>query len=90
MCVSVCVCVFEKHFLIKTYLIKQYRHLLSTYFCFNPFKLSYGCYDIWPELVKKPSIINWFPSTFKPISGHHQGVCILQKQYNLCKCITTL
>ena len=53
-----CVCVFGQHFLVKTYMIKQYRHLLSTYFYFDPFKLLYGCYDIQLEMANKPSIIN--------------------------------
>ena len=63
------------------HLIKYRRHLLSTHFYFNPFKLPYGCYNIQLKLAPKFSIINWFPSTFGPLLGHHQGVYILQK-YN--------
>ena len=50
MCVCVCVCVFGQHFFVKIYLIKQYRHFLSTFFSVYPFMLSYRCYDIRPEI----------------------------------------
>ena len=75
---------------IKIYLIKRYRHLLSTNFCFDPFKLPYGCYDIQTELAYKLSVIDLFPSTFGPILGHPKWRCILQKRYNLCKYVSTL
>ena len=74
----VCVCVFGQYFLIKTYLIKQYRNLLSTYFCLDPFKLPYECYDIHLGLTNL-SLLNGSPSTFRPILGHYQRVYILQK-----------
>ena len=65
--------IFGQHSFVKAYLIEQYRTFLSTYFCLYPFKLLYQFYDIPPELVDKPSIINWFPSTFDLVLGHHQG-----------------
>ena len=83
--------IFWQHFFIDTYLIEHNRHFLSTYFFVNHFELSYWSYDIWPELVDKPFIISYFPRTFCPTLGHHQGrmyyksdvtfVCALQ----LCK-----
>ena len=75
-CVRACICVLRQHFFVETYLIKQYRHLLSTYFCFDPFKLQYGSYNIRLGLAYKPSVNNWFPVTYGPILGHHQGVYI--------------
>ena len=56
-------CVFGQHFFVNTYVIEQYRHFLSTYFSFYPFKLPYRCYNIWLELVYKPAMFNWFPCT---------------------------
>ena len=79
-----CVCVVRQHFFIIIYLVKEYRPL-STYFYLDQFNLSYGCYNIWPELANKFSKVNLFPSTFSLIIGHLQWVCRLQKQYNLCK-----
>ena len=35
--------------------------------------LPYRSYDIRQELVDKPSIISYFPSTFCPNLGYHQG-----------------
>ena len=49
---------------------------LSTYFCIYPFKLLYWCYGIWPELVNKPSMINWFPITFGLVKGHYLEICV--------------
>ena len=42
-------------------------------FFVNPFELAYFSYDIWRELVDKSSILSYFPSTFCPTLGHHQG-----------------
>ena len=65
-------------------MIKYYRHLLSTYFYFSPFKLLYACYNIQLELANKFSAFNWFPSTFGSLSGHHQGyVYIAKVQYSV-------
>ena len=50
MCVCVCVCVFGQDFFVNTYLIKQYKYFLSTYFCIYTFKLPYQFYDIRQEL----------------------------------------
>ena len=75
----VCVCIFEQHFFIYTYLIKYYRHFLSTIFCVYLFKLPYLFYDIQWELVNKPSIINWFPNIFCLTLGHHLG-CVYRKR----------
>ena len=75
----VCVCVRELHFFIKTYLIKLYRHFLSTYICFDPFKSPYGCNNIRPELANKPYAINWFSSTFRPFKDPDEsGVYIVK------------
>ena len=49
------------------------RSPLSTYFYFDPFKSSCGCYNIRPELAYKFPVINWFPSTFGSILGRHMG-----------------
>ena len=54
-------------------MIKQYRHPLFRHFCIYPFKSPYRFYFIQWKLVNKPPIINWFPSTFCLILGHHQG-----------------
>ena len=52
-------------------------------FCLHIFliflELPYRSYDIWQELINKPSIISYFPSTFCPAVGHHWelgGGCI--------------
>ena len=42
-------------------MIRYYRHPLSTYFYFDPFKLLYVCYDIRLELANKFPVFNWFP-----------------------------
>ena len=68
--ISACVCIY---IYIYIYLIEHSRHFLSTYFFVNLFELSYWSYDIWQELVDKYSIISYFPSTFSPTLGHHQG-----------------
>ena len=52
---------------------------MSTYFFVNPFELPYWSYDIRLELFDKSSIISYFPSTFCPTLGYHQGGC------NFCK-----
>ena len=31
----------------------------------------------WNGLIKS-FVFNWFPTTFGPLSGHHQGMCIFQ------------
>ena len=49
---------------IYIYMIKQCRHLLSTHFYIYPFESLLRFYVIRRELVNKPPIINWFPSTF--------------------------
>ena len=77
-----CVCVFKQHFLIKAYLIKCYRQPLSIYFCFNPFKFPYSCFDIQLELALKFPVFNWFPSTFMSLSGHHQGGRYILQKYS--------
>ena len=50
-CVCVCVSVFGQHFFINAYFIKQYRHVLSIYFCICPFQLLNCFYRVWWELV---------------------------------------
>ena len=72
-------------------MIEHNRYFLSTYFFVNPFELPYRSYDIRQEMVYKPSMISYLPSTFYPTLGYHQGrmyyksditfVCILL----LCK-----
>ena len=51
---------------------RTFETFLFMHFFVNTFELPYWFYDIWQELVNKPSIITCFPSTFCPISGHHQ------------------
>ena len=41
-------------------------------------------------MADRCSVIIWFPSTYKPILYHDQGVCILQKRYKLSKQNTDL
>ena len=53
------------HFIVKTSFIHS--------FSFDTFKLTYGCFYIRPKLANKPSVINWFPSTFGLPMGHYQG-----------------
>ena len=45
--------------------------ILSIHFCIDPFKLLYR-----RELVDKPSIINYFSSTFDQMLGHHLNVVV--------------
>ena len=77
---------------VNKYLIKQYRHPLSTDFCIYPFELPHQYYGSQWELVYKPPIINWFPSTFYQILGHHQGCVYCKSNVTfactllLCKC----
>ena len=54
-----------QHFFVNTYLIKLYKHPLSTHFCIYPFESPHLFYGIWWELVNKPAIINWFPCVDK-------------------------
>ena len=81
-CVWFLVCIFGNKFSsikpwvledIYIYMTEHNRHFLSTYFFVNPFELPYWSYDIRWELVDKSSIISYFPSTFYPNLGHHQG-----------------
>ena len=73
-CVYIYTYIYWQHFFIDTYLIEHNRNFLSTYFFVNPFELPYWSYDIWLELVNRPSIISYFSSTFCPtLDHHHQG-----------------
>ena len=45
-------------------------------FFVNPFELPYQSYDIRQELVDKPSMISYFPSTFCPTLATIRGGCI--------------
>ena len=83
MCVCVCVCVFGQNFFVDTYLIKN-MHIFVYIFFISPFKLLYRFYFIKWEFVNTTSIINWFPCTFCPVLGLHQGVYILEKRCNFC------
>ena len=84
---------YVDHVIIYIYiyirLIEQYRHFFSQYFCIYLFKLPYRCY-IRSKLVDKHSVINWFPSTFCLVFGHHLGEGILQNWYNLCTYVIAL
>ena len=60
-------CVFKQHFVVEA-LIKYYRHRLSTYFCFDPFKSPYSCFEIRLELAEKLSVFNRFPRTYTSIN----------------------
>ena len=51
----------------------EHRHFLSSFFLVNPFILPYWFYSIRWELIDVFSIIVYFPSTFCPNLGHHQG-----------------
>ena len=79
--------VFIKTFiyLFIYYYITALSQILSPLWNYTAFvvlyMIKYRCYNIWLELVNKFSVINWFPSTFGDLLGHHQEVCILQK-YN--------
>ena len=63
-------------------------------FFVNPFELANRSYDIRQDLVDKPSIISYFPSTFCQTLGHLQGkmyykshvtfVCTLLLRKNEC------
>ena len=77
------ICIFWQHFFIDTYLVKPNRHFLSTYFFANPFELPHWFYDIWGELVDKPSIISYFPKYFLLNSWLLSGEDVLQKWCNL-------
>ena len=65
--------IYWQHFFIDTYSIEHNRHFFLAYFYVNPFEWLYWSYDIRRELIDKSSIINYFPSTFCPTLGHHQG-----------------
>ena len=64
---------FWQHFFINTNFVEHNRHFLSTYFLVDPFILLYWFYNIRRELVDVSSIIIYFPGTFCPTLGHHQG-----------------
>ena len=73
MTIYIYIYIYWQHFFIDIYSIEHNRHFLSTYFFVNSFELLYRSYDIWRELVDKPSVISYFPSTFCQTLGHHQG-----------------
>ena len=50
-----------QHFCINAYFIKQYRYLLSTYFCICPFQLPDRFYGIQWELVDETPVTNCYP-----------------------------
>ena len=50
--------VFGPHFFVNTYLIKQYRHPLSTHSCIYPFESPYRLYG----MVNYPIEINHYAS----------------------------
>ena len=91
----------HKHIYIYIYIYiwLNIRNIFAFVFFVNPFKLPYQSYDIRQELVDKPSIISYFPSTFCSTLGHHHGrmyyksdvtfVCtlLLCKNGRLCWCI---
>ena len=92
--IYICVCVFGQHFFISEYIIEQYRHVLSTYFCIRPFQLPNWFYNIQRELIDEIPISNCYPSTFYPILGHHQGCVYCKSNMTfactllLCKCLS--
>ena len=65
--------IYRQHFFINTNFVEHNRHFLSTYFLVDPFILPYWFYSIWRQLIDIFSIIVYFPSTFCPTLGHHQG-----------------
>ena len=74
---------------IYIYFIKQFRHPLSRHFCIYPFKSPSWFYGNRWELVNETPIINWLPSTFCLILGHHQG-CVYCKSDELFACTSLL
>ena len=64
---------YWQHFFINTNFVEYNRHFLSTYFLVDPFMLTYCFYSIRRELIDISSIIVYFPNTFCPTLGHHQG-----------------
>ena len=81
--------IYIYYYYYNIYLIKQYRHPLSTHFCIYPFESLHQFYGIQWELVNKLFIIS-SPSTFCLILGHHQGYVYCKKRCDLCMYITTL
>ena len=81
-----------QHFFVNTYLIKQYTHPWSTYFCIYSFESLHQFYGILRELVNKPSLINWFLSTFCSNLDHYQGCVDCKRKVTfayilqLCEC----
>ena len=65
--------IFWQHFFINTNFVEHNRHFLSTYFLVDPFELPYWLYTIGREMIDISSMIVYFPSTFCPTLGHHQG-----------------
>ena len=71
--ICIYICIFWQHFFINTNFVEHNWHFLSTYFLVDPFILPYWFYNIRRELIDVFSIIIYFPSTFCPTLGHHQG-----------------
>ena len=66
-----CVCVQSWIYIYIFIYIYTYIYIwlniidIFVYIFFNPFVLPYRSYDIWRELVDKPSIMSYFPSTWE-------------------------
>ena len=71
---------------IYIYFIEHNRHFLSPYFFVDLFILPYWFYNVWRELVDVSSIIIYFPNTFCPTLGHHQGRIYYKGKDLLQKC----
>ena len=60
-------------------MIKYYRHPFKLYFCSNPFKSPYSCFDIRPDLANTFSLFNWFQTVYFPL-----GWCCRIHRLHLC------
>ena len=86
-------CVFGQHFFVNAFLIKQYRPVLSTYFCKLLFQSPNWFYGVRQELIEEIPIIICYPSTFCLILGHHLGFVYCKSDVTfactllLCKCL---
>ena len=65
--------IYWQHFFINTNFVEYNEHFISTHFLVDPFILPNWFYSLRRELTDIFSIIFYFPSTFCPTSGYHQG-----------------
>ena len=65
-------------------------HIQDTHRGYYPSTEMQSVYSTAPADWAKFPFVNLFPRTFVPNKGNIQGLCILQKHYNLCKCNISL